>query len=67
MKIGLKYTFRPNSTKLNNIANLLLTGFGAGGAFTSAFDNPKIGSIMVAIGLLIKGIVTFTADDDKSN
>lgn len=64
MKIGLKYTFHPNSRKLNSIADLLLSGFGAGGAFTSAFDNPKIGAIMIAVGLLIKGLVTFTTDQE---
>jgi len=63
MKIGLKYTFHPNSTRMNNLANLLLSGFGAGGSFAAAFDNPKIGGVMVAIGLLIKGIATFTTDD----
>lgn len=51
---------------MNNLANLLLSGFGAGGSFAAAFDNPKIGGVMVAIGLLIKGIVTFTTDDTST-
>lgn len=64
MKIGLKYTFKPNAKKLNNLANLLLGGFGAGGAFASTYSCPKIGSVLIAVGLIIKGIVTFTADED---
>ncbi len=67
MKIGLQYTLHPNATKLNNIANLLLSGFGAGGAFATAFDNPKVGSIMIGLGLLIKGLATFTTNDELPN
>ena len=64
MKIGLKYTFHPNATKLNHMANLLLSGFGTGGALATVFENPKIGSVLVGLGLLMKGLVTFTAENE---
>ena len=67
MKIGLKYTFNfPNSTKLNNLANLLRGGFGAGGACATVFDNPKLGAVMLGVGLLAKGLATFSADESSS-
>jgi hypothetical protein len=64
MKFGLKYSFTfPNSVKLNNISNLLLSGFGVGGAFAGVFDNPKCASVMIGVGLIAKGLATFSTDN----
>ena len=63
MKIGLKYTFYPNAAKADKFADLLLGGFGVGGAFTSQFSHTS-SIIMLGLGLIVKGLVTFTADAD---
>ena len=54
--------FKPNNTKINNFADLLLGGFGAGGAYMHAFHNPHVGSFMISAGLIIKGLAALTSE-----
>lgn len=66
MKLGLKYSLSfPSSTKLTNLANLILSGFGVGGAFVGMFESPRVASVMIGIGLFIKGLATLSTDSDS--
>lgn len=64
MQFGLKFTFSPNHAKADAFANLLLGSTGLGSLASAYADHPHIGAVLMGIGLLIKGFVTFTAEDD---
>lgn len=67
MKIGLKYTFKfQNNVILNNIGNILMSGCGAGGFIYAFIQQPSLSNALAALGFIIKGLATFTAEDESN-